>query len=73
MSELTNFERRKTKFIKRLKYAQQKLICFCIGVNKVYEVDHFKSTFEVLSKLKKKKLTNKKESTEEQGLSEWKS
>ena len=55
ISELTNFQRRKTNFIRRPKYAQQKTICFCIGVNKVYEVDHFKSFFEVLSKFKKKK------------------
>ena len=46
---------KKINFIDRLKYAEQKMICICIDVYKVYEGDDYDKIYEVLSTLKNKK------------------
>ena len=54
--ELSKKQRKKINFINRLKYAEQKIVCFCIDVYKVYEGNYYDETYEVLSTLKNKKL-----------------
>ena len=49
-NELSKIQRKKINFINRLKYAEQKIICICIEVYKIYEGD--KLIYEVLSSLK---------------------
>ena len=53
--ELSKIQRKKN-FINRLKYAEQKLICICIDVYKIYEGKADNKTFEFLPTLKIKKL-----------------
>ena len=44
----------------RLKYAEPKLFCISIDVNKTYEADEHDKIYEVLSTLKsRKKIKNK--------------
>ena len=57
--KLSKIQRKKINFIKRLKYAEQKIICICVDVYKVYENGDFDKLFEVLSTLKSEKSKNK--------------
>ena len=43
-------------FIKRLKYAEQKIICICMDVYKIYEGKDFSEIYKILSTLKNKQL-----------------
>ena len=54
--ELSKIQRKKINFIKRLKYAEQKIFCICIDLYKIYEGDDFDEIYKVLSTLKNKKL-----------------
>ena len=54
--ELLKIQRKKLKFINRLKYAGQKIFCICIDVYKIFEGDDFDEIYKVLSTLKIKKL-----------------
>ena len=46
-------------FINRLYlFAQQMKFCICIDVYKIYEVNDFNKTFEVLSEKKKQEMRN---------------
>ena len=54
--ELSKIQRKKINFINRLKYAEQKIICICIDVYKIYEDDDFDEIYKILSILKNKKL-----------------
>ena len=54
--ELSRIQRKKNKFINRLKYAEQKIFCICIDVYKIYEGDDYDEIFKVLSTLKNKKI-----------------
>ena len=47
--ELSKIQRKKTNFISRLKYAEQKLFCICIDVYKSYEDDDYDETYKDLS------------------------
>ena len=40
-NELSKIQRKRLKFINRLKYAEQKIFCFCIDVYKLYQDDDF--------------------------------
>ena len=55
-NELSKMQRKKINFINRLKYAEQKIFCICIDVYKNYDVNDYNKIYEVLSKLKNKKL-----------------
>ena len=55
-NELSKIQRKKINFINRLKYAEQKIICICIDVYKIYEGDDYDEIYKVLSTLKNKKL-----------------
>ena len=55
-NELSKIQRKKINFINRLKYAEQKIFCICIDVDKIYENNDYAGIFEVLSTLKNKKL-----------------
>ena len=50
------FNEKKIKFINRLKYAEQKLICICTDVYERYESDDYDKIYEVLTTLNNKKL-----------------
>ena len=39
--ELSKIQRKKMNFINRLKYAEQKVLCICIDVYKIYEGDDY--------------------------------
>ena len=39
-----------------MKYAEQKIFCFCIDKYKIHESDDFDKIYEVLSTIKNKKL-----------------
>ena len=54
--ELSKIQRKKIKFINRLKYAEQKIFCICIDVYKFYEGDDYDEIYKVSSTLKNKKL-----------------
>ena len=54
--ELTKIQGKKINFINRLKYAEHKIFCICIEVYKIYEGNDFDKLYEVLSRLKQKKL-----------------
>ena len=54
--ELSKFQRKKINFKNRLKNAEQKIICICVDVYKIYEGDDYGKIFEALSTLKNKKL-----------------
>ena len=54
--ELTENQRMKTNFIRRLKYAEQIIFCICNDVYKIYECTDFSKIYEVLSPIKNKKL-----------------
>ena len=47
---------KKTNFINRLKYAEQKIFCICIDVYKIYEGNDYDEIYKVLSTLKNEKL-----------------
>ena len=47
------YNEKKIKFINRLKYAEQKIICICTDVYQINGGDNFDKSFEVLSTLKK--------------------
>ena len=51
--ELFKIQRRKRKFINRLKYSEHKKISICVDVYKNYEGDDYDKIFEFLSTLKK--------------------
>ena len=55
-NELSEIQRKKINFINRLKYAEQKIICICIDVYKIYEDDDYDEIYKILSTLKNKKL-----------------
>ena len=55
-NELSKIKRKKINFINRLKYAEQKIICICIDLYKIYEDDDYDEIYKVLSTLKNKKL-----------------
>ena len=48
------------KVINRLKNAEQKMFCICIDVYILYEGTDYKKIYEVLSKLKNKKIKLKR-------------
>ena len=54
--ELSKIQRKKTKIINRLKYAERKIFCICIDVYKIYEVNDYDGIYKVLSSLKNRKL-----------------
>ena len=54
--ELSKTQRKTTNFINRLKDAELKKFCICIGVYKVYENLVYRNLYEVLSVLKNEKL-----------------
>ena len=54
--ELCRIQQKKINFINRLKHAEQKIICICIDVYKIYEGNDFVKIYEVLSFLKNRKL-----------------
>ena len=54
--ELSKMQRRKINLIIRIKHAEHKIFCNCIEVYKTYEGYDFGEIYELLSKLKNKKL-----------------
>ena len=54
--ELSKIQRKKINFINRLKYAELKIFCICMDIYKIYEGDDYDKIYEVLSRLKNKKL-----------------
>ena len=50
------YKEKKTNFNNRLKYAEQKIFCICIDVNKIYEGNDFDEIYKILSIIKNKKL-----------------
>ena len=54
--ELSKIQRKKINFIKRLKYAEVKIISICVDVYKIYEGDDYDKIYEVFSTLKNRKL-----------------
>ena len=50
------FKEKKLNFINRSKFAEQKVICFCVDVYRTYEGDDFDKIYEFLSTLKNIKL-----------------
>ena len=54
--ELSKIQRKKINFINRLKYAELKIFCICMDVYKIYKGDDYDKIYEVLSRLKNKKL-----------------
>ena len=54
--ELSKIQRKKIKFINRLKYAEVKIFSICVDVKKIYEDDDYDEIYKVLSTLKNKKL-----------------
>ena len=54
--ELSKIQRKKVKFIIRLKYSEVKIFAICVVFYKNYEDDAYDKIFEVLSTLKGKKL-----------------
>ena len=54
--ELSKIQRKKTNFINRLKYAEEKIFCICIDVYKIYNGIEYDEIYKVLSTLKNKKL-----------------
>ena len=57
--ELSKIQRKKSNFINRIKYAEQKIFCICIDVYKIYEDNDYDRIYEVLSTIKNKKIKNK--------------
>ena len=51
--ELSKIQRKKINFIRRLKYAEQKIFYICVDVYKIYEGDDYDKICEVSSLLKK--------------------
>ena len=51
--ELSKIQRKRMIFFNRLKYAEHKIFCICIGVYKIYEGIDFVKIYEALSTLKK--------------------
>ena len=47
--ELTKIQRKKTNFIKRMKYAELKIFCICVDVYRIYEGNDNDKIYEVLS------------------------
>ena len=47
-NELTIIQRKKLKFINRLKHAAEKIICLCIGVYKMNEGEDFNHICNIL-------------------------
>ena len=62
--EITELQRKKIGFINRLKYAQHKILCIYIDLYKLYEVNDFIQFFDVLSRIRDRKLRIKIEVTE---------
>ena len=54
--ELSKIQRKKINFINRLKYAEQKIFCFCIDVYKIYEGNDYDEIYKILSTIENKKL-----------------
>ena len=54
--EFSKIQRKKIKFINRLKYAEEKMFCICIDVYRNCDNNDYDKIFGVLSTLKKKKL-----------------
>ena len=54
--ETSKIQRRKINFMKRLNYAEQEMFCIFIDVYKIYESNDCDKIYEVLSKLKNRKL-----------------
>ena len=54
--ELSKIQRKKINFMKRLKYAEQKIFCICKDIYKIYEGDDYDQIYKVLSTSKNKKL-----------------
>ena len=57
--ELSKIQRKKIKFISRLKSAEQKILCICVDVYKVYEGIDYYEINKFLSTIKNKKIKNK--------------
>ena len=54
--EPSKIQREEINLINRLKYAEHKIFCICVDVNKINEGDDFDKIYEVLSTLKNRKL-----------------
>ena len=54
--EIYKIQRKKSNFINRLKYAEQKLFCICIDLYMIYDGNDYDEKYKVLSTLKNKKL-----------------
>ena len=50
------FNVKKISFIRRLKYAEQKILCICIDVYKIYDGNDYDGIYEVIATSKNKKL-----------------
>ena len=53
--QLSKIQRRKISLINRLKYAEQKIVCICVDVYRIYEGNDYDKIFVVISILKYKK------------------
>ena len=56
--ELSKIQRKKTNFITRPKYAEQKIFCLCVDVYEIYEDIDYDEIYKVLATLKKKLKIN---------------
>ena len=54
--ELNKIQRKEINFINQLKDAEQKILCICIDVYKIYEANDYDEIFEALSELKNEKF-----------------
>ena len=63
-NELSKIQGNKINFINRLKCAEQKVICLCVEVYKIFDGDDYDKKYEVLSSLKTKKIKLNKISIE---------
>ena len=57
--DLSKIQRKKLNFMKRLKYAEQKIFSICIDFYKIYESNDYDKKYEVLSTLKNRKFKTK--------------
>ena len=55
--ELSKNQREKINFINQLKQAEQEIFCICIEVYQLYESNDYDKIYEVLSTLKKLKIS----------------
>ena len=59
------YKEKKTNFINRIKYAEQKIFCICVDLYMIYFGNDYDEINKVLSTLKRKKLKIKNTLTEQ--------